>query len=104
MAGQNFDFIIAGAGSSGNVIARRLIDAGKTVAIIEAGPFDTNPDITKVYDLGKLWHSEQDWDYRTLPQAHANNRELHIPRGKVMGRSEERRVGKECRSRWSPYH
>ena len=24
--------------------------------------------------------------------------------GKVPGRSEERRVGKECRSRWSPYH
>ena len=23
---------------------------------------------------------------------------------KVMPRSEERRVGKECRSRWSPYH
>src|SRR2546430_16537746 len=23
---------------------------------------------------------------------------------KLMGRSEERRVGKECRSRWSPYH
>src|ERR1051326_7755044 len=24
--------------------------------------------------------------------------------GIVLGRSEERRVGKECRSRWSPYH
>ena len=24
--------------------------------------------------------------------------------GAVLGRSEERRVGKECRSRWSPYH
>ena len=24
--------------------------------------------------------------------------------GIVSGRSEERRVGKECRSRWSPYH
>ena len=23
---------------------------------------------------------------------------------KRLGRSEERRVGKECRSRWSPYH
>ena len=23
---------------------------------------------------------------------------------KVIPRSEERRVGKECRSRWSPYH
>ena len=22
----------------------------------------------------------------------------------LRGRSEERRVGKECRSRWSPYH
>ena len=22
----------------------------------------------------------------------------------IMSRSEERRVGKECRSRWSPYH
>src|SRR3712207_9089371 len=22
----------------------------------------------------------------------------------ICGRSEERRVGKECRSRWSPYH
>src|SRR2546426_9931587 len=24
--------------------------------------------------------------------------------GQFYGRSEERRVGKECRSRWSPYH
>ena len=23
---------------------------------------------------------------------------------KITNRSEERRVGKECRSRWSPYH
>ena len=23
---------------------------------------------------------------------------------KMLSRSEERRVGKECRSRWSPYH
>jgi len=25
-------------------------------------------------------------------------------KGDVLKRSEERRVGKECRSRWSPYH
>ena len=33
--------------------------------------------------------------------------DLTVPRGEVtgfLGRSEERRVGKECRSRWSPYH
>ena len=28
------------------------------------------------------------------------NVQEHVP----SGRSEERRVGKECRSRWSPYH
>ena len=32
-----------------------------------------------------------------------------VPAGKLtsdpeVARSEERRVGKECRSRWSPYH
>src|SRR5260221_8967380 len=26
------------------------------------------------------------------------------PKAKIAFRSEERRVGKECRSRWSPYH
>ena len=26
------------------------------------------------------------------------------PLRELVGRSEERRVGKECRSRWSPYH
>ena len=29
---------------------------------------------------------------------------LGDPSGKSETRSEERRVGKECRSRWSPYH
>src|SRR2546426_12324690 len=31
-------------------------------------------------------------------------REPAVLEGAREGRSEERRVGKECRSRWSPYH
>src|SRR3712207_9549301 len=31
-------------------------------------------------------------------------REFKITTSEDWGRSEERRVGKECRSRWSPYH
>ena len=46
------------------------------------------------------------------PEAHYTVYKLTDPDGKVYigctGRSEERRVGKECasmcRSRWSPYH
>src|SRR3712207_8562133 len=30
--------------------------------------------------------------------------EVALVRGLAAARSEERRVGKECRSRWSPYH
>src|SRR2546429_692812 len=36
-----------------------------------------------------------------------SDKQLKINAGLAMvrcGRSEERRVGKECRSRWSPYH
>ena len=28
----------------------------------------------------------------------------HAKKQAIIDRSEERRVGKECRSRWSPYH
>ena len=34
-------------------------------------------------------------------KSQVNNLTLHL---KKLERSEERRVGKECRSRWSPYH
>ena len=34
----------------------------------------------------------------------ADGKALEAAGLKVVGRSEERRVGKECRSRWSPYH
>src|SRR2546426_9814542 len=35
---------------------------------------------------------------------HADNKRLVEQCIARLGRSEERRVGKECRSRWSPYH
>src|SRR5256885_8542282 len=38
------------------------------------------------------------------PSASSDAVEALIVSGKLADRSEERRVGKECRSRWSPYH
>ena len=52
----------------------------------------TNKDDTQVYKTGLM--DDPDLIYR-LKDSGASGAEL---------RSEERRVGKECRSRWSPYH
>ena len=87
MNAQEFDYIIVGAGSAGNVVARRLLDAGKRIAVLEAGDDDTNPNIAHLYNLGALWHSPQDWDYQTTEQQGCSGRTLHLPRGKVMGGS-----------------
>src|SRR3989454_5176333 len=51
------------------------------------------------------------WDFDTAaissPEMEAMHREQllqEVKSGHHADRSEERRVGKECRSRWSPYH
>jgi choline dehydrogenase len=79
--------VIVGSGSAGSVIARRLVDAGVHVVLVEAGAADENPAIHEPSRLFELWDSEQDWGYRTVPQAACAGRELHWPRGKVLGGS-----------------
>ncbi|MBM7776145.1 choline dehydrogenase-like flavoprotein [Actinokineospora baliensis] len=81
------DVIVVGAGSAGSVVARRLVDAGARVTLLEAGDRDTNPAIHDPARAGELWHGPQDWDHHTVPQPHAANRRLHLPRGKVLGGS-----------------
>ena len=46
---------------------------------------------------GSLLRNNFDLTVRDLDESLTNS-------FKDFGRSEERRVGKECRSRWSPYH
>lgn len=57
------------------------------MTLLEAGRQDTNPAIHEISRMGELWHSEDDWDYYTVPQDGANNHSLHWLRGKVLGGS-----------------
>lgn len=81
------DTIVVGGGSAGAVVARRLVDAGQRVLLLEAGATAANPAIHDPARAGELWLSEQDWGYHTVPQPHAAGRRLHLPRGKVLGGS-----------------
>ncbi|MEM9740732.1 MAG: choline dehydrogenase [Pseudomonadota bacterium] len=87
--GDQYDFIVVGAGSAGCVLANRLSEDGKhRVLLIEAGPKDTNL-ITKIpltAGLAYYWKAIN-WNYEIAPQKHMDNRSIAWPRGKILGGS-----------------
>lgn len=84
---EAYDHVVVGAGSSGCVVARRLVDAGRRVLLLEHGGPDDHPDVRDVRGHVALWGTEVDHAYRTEPQEHAHGRRLPWPRGKVVGGS-----------------
>jgi choline dehydrogenase len=84
---NGFDYLIAGAGTAGCVLANRLsADAGVTVALLEAGPEDQDPAIHVPAMVAKaIGNPRQSWGYQTVPQAHVDHRVLPVPRGRVLG-------------------
>ncbi|MGO4852899.1 GMC family oxidoreductase [Phaeovulum sp. W22_SRMD_FR3] len=84
---SQYDYIICGAGSAGCVLANRLSEDGARVLLIEAGGPDNTEMISTPMRLIELWGTEYDWGYITVPQEHAQGRNLYWPRGKTLGGS-----------------
>lgn len=86
---EKYDYVIAGAGSAGCVLANRLsADPTKRVLLLEAGGSDWNPWIHVPVGYFKTLHNPKtDWCYETEPDAGLNGRRIDWPRGKVLGGS-----------------
>ena len=86
---NEFDFLIAGGGSAGCVLAARLSeDPGVSVCLVEAGG-----SADSVFIRAPLGFAAtaplglHNWAYETVPQAGFNGRRGWQPRGKVLGGS-----------------
>ncbi len=86
---EEYDVIVAGAGSAGCVVASRLTeDPSLTLCLIEAGKRDRNPWIHVPLGFGKVVPNPRlNWGYLTEPEPGLNNRQITWPRGKVLGGS-----------------
>ena len=85
---HGFDYIIAGAGSAGCVLANRLsADPGVTVLLLEAGGSDRSPVVSIPKGSGLVFENEKyTWQYTTTPFGSNPHTERWM-RGKVMGGS-----------------
>ena len=71
---------------------------GRGAAATKAKPNQANGRLIEVRGLDKTFY-DADREIRVL-----HGLDLTVQAGDGGHRSEERRAGKECRSRWSPYH
>ncbi len=90
MTDMEFDFVIAGAGSAGCVLANRLsADSKNRVLLLEAGPKDNSLMVRMPAGVATLLKTanKYNWGFETEGAANLNNRKDYWPRGKGLGGS-----------------
>lgn len=85
--GDEYDYVIVGAGPAGCVLANRLTEsADVSVLLIEAGGWDRSRWIHIPLGIGRILQKRMfDWGYMAEPDANVGGRPLACPRGKIVG-------------------
>lgn len=82
---DEFDVVICGAGTSGCTLAGRLAEAGLSVALIEAGDWDTAPSILDPGQWFMNLGTERDWGDIAVPTDSVNGRAIASHMGHAVG-------------------
>ncbi|KIK58969.1 hypothetical protein GYMLUDRAFT_44990 [Collybiopsis luxurians FD-317 M1] len=86
---NNYDFVIVGGGTAGNVVANRLTENPNfSVLVLEAGGTNVNAfEIEVPYFSSRGVPAQYNWNYSTIPQNALNDRSIPMQRGFVLGGS-----------------
>ncbi|KAJ6535923.1 aryl-alcohol oxidase precursor [Mycena vulgaris] len=88
LPGLNYDFVIIGGGTSGNVVANRLTENPNfSVLVLEAGVSNERViDSIVPFLVGELLQANiYEWNYTTIPQTGLNGRTVGYPRAHILG-------------------
>src|SRR2546426_8707789 len=88
----------------GNRMTDRMRAAGVSLALLAGDRDRATHWLEDLLESGGYGVLRERTGRDALQRARATRPDLIIVDAELSDRSEERRVGKECRSRWSPYH
>lgn len=86
---KSYDYVIVGAGSAGCVLANKLGEDEKhKILVLEAGPMDYNLMIHIPAGVYNAYRNPKiNWNYLTENESELYDRNVPMPRGKVVGGS-----------------
>jgi choline dehydrogenase-like flavoprotein len=100
---NTFDFLIAGGGTAGCVLASRLSQAGHSVALFEAGPQEYSEQVMSPLAAPALHGSPLEYNYVTTTQTNLANRKISNFGGRLLSGSSAVNYGNWTRCHSADY-